>query len=60
MHCKELLLRKMQGRNLLLAVWTDFCMADRDVEQLAFLSISKLICFVYTERFPRREAKAET
>lgn len=37
-----------------------FCITARDTEQLDFLSISKRICFVYTEKFPRREAEAET
>lgn len=37
-----------------------FCITARDAEQLDFLSISKRICFVYTEKSPRREAGAET
>lgn len=36
------------------------CITARDAEQLDFLSISKRICFVYTEKSPRREAEAET
>lgn len=37
-----------------------FYITARDAEQLDFLSISKRIYFVYTEKSPRREAGAET